>query len=202
MKKYDTQNKRRNQILDCAAKLFLEKGFDNTSVNEIVEATNISKGLVYHYFRSKDELIQEILKRNIEMATLPMQEMMYSNKKFSIKIATLLQHMAQMATHHNLAKLRVNGDMAIVEQIQKMIFEYIGPITKQLIQQGKEEGFVTKDYGENVFLAFMFSLMVYFCGIEDKVEETIEEKVEVAITLMENVLGIEEGRILAECIYE
>ncbi|MFD0684660.1 TetR/AcrR family transcriptional regulator [Actinomadura fibrosa] len=48
------------RILDAALRLFAEKGFDGTSVQGIVEAAAVTKGALYHYFDSKDDLLYEI----------------------------------------------------------------------------------------------------------------------------------------------
>ena len=47
-------------IRKTALKLFAEKGYDATSINEIAQSAGISKGLMYNYFKSKDELLQII----------------------------------------------------------------------------------------------------------------------------------------------
>jgi AcrR family transcriptional regulator len=48
------------RIVDAAVDLFSRKGFDGTSVQEVVEAARVTKGAMYHYFRSKDDLLYEI----------------------------------------------------------------------------------------------------------------------------------------------
>ena len=47
----------RIKILNAAWKLFEEKGFEETTVDEIIEATQTSKGTFYHYFKSKEDLL-------------------------------------------------------------------------------------------------------------------------------------------------
>ena len=53
---------KKDKILEEALKLFLEKGFNETSVDEITKASSISKGSFYTYFKSKEELLETILK--------------------------------------------------------------------------------------------------------------------------------------------
>ncbi len=53
---------RRQQILEAARQLFLDQGFDQASVEEIAEAAEVSKGLVYFYFRSKDEILAALVR--------------------------------------------------------------------------------------------------------------------------------------------
>jgi len=62
-------NKRRERIIDAAWKLFREKGFAETTINDILKEAQISKGTFYYYFRSKDDLLDtlsEILDREYE----------------------------------------------------------------------------------------------------------------------------------------
>jgi Bacterial regulatory proteins, tetR family len=48
---------RRSEILDQAIALFLSRGYDTTSLNDIIAEAGISKGAFYHYFPSKEALI-------------------------------------------------------------------------------------------------------------------------------------------------
>ncbi|MGA7722469.1 MAG: TetR/AcrR family transcriptional regulator [Ignavibacteriaceae bacterium] len=56
----EMREKTRENILNSALKLFAEKGFNGTSINDIANAANISKGLAYNYFESKQKLIEAI----------------------------------------------------------------------------------------------------------------------------------------------
>ena len=56
----DTTEKKQ-LIIDTAKKLFLEKGFANTSLNLIIKSAGISKGLIYYHFENKDELGIKVL---------------------------------------------------------------------------------------------------------------------------------------------
>jgi AcrR family transcriptional regulator len=47
-------------IIDSALHLFAEKGYASTSINDIAQSANISKGLMYNYFKSKEDVLQSI----------------------------------------------------------------------------------------------------------------------------------------------
>lgn len=53
--------KRREQILEAAEKLFAEKGFDRTTIDDIAEACKVAPGLIYHYFDSKTEILKALI---------------------------------------------------------------------------------------------------------------------------------------------
>lgn len=55
---------RRTQLIDTALALFAERGIEATRVSDIAEAAGVAQGLLYHYFRSKDELLAAIIARH------------------------------------------------------------------------------------------------------------------------------------------
>lgn len=59
-KKYDSQ-RTIETILEVSARLFLEKGFDRISVQDIANQAKISKGAIYHHFSSKEEIINAVM---------------------------------------------------------------------------------------------------------------------------------------------
>ncbi len=54
---------RREKILDCATVVFMEKGFRQASMSDISELAGGSKGTLYAYFQSKEELFQSCIER-------------------------------------------------------------------------------------------------------------------------------------------
>jgi TetR/AcrR family transcriptional regulator, fatty acid metabolism regulator protein len=58
----DRQADRRRQILDAAVKVFARNGFHRSRVGDIAEEAGVAYGLVYHYFKSKDELLETIFR--------------------------------------------------------------------------------------------------------------------------------------------
>ncbi|KWT57811.1 TetR family transcriptional regulator [Streptomyces albus subsp. albus] len=55
------------RLLATATRLFAERGYDRTSVQEIVEAAGVTKGALYHYFGSKDDLLHEVYGRVLRL---------------------------------------------------------------------------------------------------------------------------------------
>ncbi|MGA8252720.1 MAG: TetR/AcrR family transcriptional regulator [Mycobacterium sp.] len=55
---------RRAELLDRATALFVQHGYDNVSLNDLIAAVGVSKGAFYHWFPSKDELITALAERS------------------------------------------------------------------------------------------------------------------------------------------
>ncbi len=73
--------KPKDRILEAAIKLFAEKGFDATSVDEIARNAEINKAMIYYYFSSKEELLSSIIRKSINEFTSIIEDINLSNFK-------------------------------------------------------------------------------------------------------------------------
>jgi AcrR family transcriptional regulator len=58
--------KTRADIVVCAKKLFYEHGYDGTSFSDIVEASGLYRGNIYHYFKTKDDILKAVINQHLE----------------------------------------------------------------------------------------------------------------------------------------
>lgn len=71
----------REQIVDAASRLVHVRGFNNTSVDEILRESGVGKGNFYYYFRSKDELGFAVLERGLERISTELIEKSFNPAK-------------------------------------------------------------------------------------------------------------------------
>src|SRR5690606_9372524 len=93
---------RRSEIVDCAMRLFIERGYDGTSINQIIGRAGISKGAFYHHFESKEDLIEALAARYAEESLAAAQpvlddESLDSFSRLSAFLASLRQHKMEQA---------------------------------------------------------------------------------------------------------
>ena len=62
-------DERKNEIIDTAAALFELKGYEQCSVNDILTAIGIAKGTFYHYFKSKEEVLDAVIAKTMDQIT-------------------------------------------------------------------------------------------------------------------------------------
>ena len=94
MKKNSRNTK--GKIVSAAWKLFYEQGYDNTTVEEIVEESGTSRGSFYHYFEGKDALLSSLsylfddkyeeLGKNMDPTLSPIDKLMYMNQELFLMI--------------------------------------------------------------------------------------------------------------------
>ena len=71
MNQEERSEKSKQQILDAALKLFSHKGYGATSVRDIAEEANLSKGNVYHHFPDKETIFRALLDRYFQVMSRP-----------------------------------------------------------------------------------------------------------------------------------
>ena len=69
---------RKNEILDAAEQLFTVKGYEAATVNDILSAVNIAKGTFYYYFKSKEDVLDALVERRINMGVKMAEEIIVS----------------------------------------------------------------------------------------------------------------------------
>lgn len=90
---------RREEIVRTAKELFLERGLRDTSVNDIVGRLGIAKGTFYHYFSSKDELIELFIQEMIDGHLSEINNIIAdSSRSFSARLRLCLEKFFHMAT--------------------------------------------------------------------------------------------------------
>jgi AcrR family transcriptional regulator len=58
---------RKKEFIDIAEQLFIEKGYENTAVSDIVKKAKVAKGTFYYYFKTKEEVLNSIVDRYIDI---------------------------------------------------------------------------------------------------------------------------------------
>src|ERR1700683_4158912 len=90
----------RERILASAARLFAENGFEGSSMPAIAKAAGITAGAIYKHFKSKGELLLEVVKRSFESTPLFIQNLAPGND------ATALPRLASVYTQPELKPVR------------------------------------------------------------------------------------------------
>jgi TetR/AcrR family fatty acid metabolism transcriptional regulator len=65
---------KRRQILDAAVRVFARQGFHSTRVSDIADEAGVAYGLVYHYFKSKDEVLNELFSERWSLLLAAIEE--------------------------------------------------------------------------------------------------------------------------------
>lgn len=100
---------RRREILEAAGRCFAENGFHATSMQDFFEASGLSAGLVYRYFRSKDELIATLAGEALEQLHARVEEAFSADEPPGVEevLARLLRTIDELDAREQLARVAV-----------------------------------------------------------------------------------------------
>ncbi len=102
---------KREKIKSVAQKLFLQKGFDNVSVEEITKQAGISKGSFYTYFKSKNELLKEIALGSIDALK---DELIKNAKKLKDPVHSIKTF---LETNVHLSEMYISGILVTLREL-------------------------------------------------------------------------------------
>jgi TetR/AcrR family transcriptional regulator, cholesterol catabolism regulator len=95
----EDQAKRRKEIFQASVHLFLNKGFNETSMREIAEAAGIGKSTLYDYFRNKDDILLSFAEDELDLLTHHLAEIAKQNmgveEKFHQMLFAYMQYLAK-----------------------------------------------------------------------------------------------------------
>jgi AcrR family transcriptional regulator len=157
---------KRNEILDAAQRLIYSKGYEQMSIQDILNALQISKGAFYHYFGSKQAVLDALVARMSEQAELVLQAIVQDPQLTALeKMQGYFLASNQWKTARKdflLALLRVYYDdhNAIFRQkIQAMSIKRVAPMVAAIIRQGVAEGVFVSNYPDETGAILMNMLI-------------------------------------------
>ncbi len=144
---------RRNEILDTAQRLFTLKGYDQTSVQDVLDAVGIAKGTFYHYFSSKQELLDCLVTRMVAQTMLAVQPILDDQAlDAAAKMETMFAFFGELKTSNrrffmDLARVVYRDENAVYRQkVMTENIKWMAPIVSEMIRQGVEQGVFDTQY--------------------------------------------------------
>jgi AcrR family transcriptional regulator len=192
-------DERRVEFLDTAQELFKEKGFYATSVDDIVERMGVAKGLFYYYFKTKEELVEQIVDRLWADAVHDYEEIrdrkdlnaleklfLYSQVRGEVKVQQTY-----------LMDLYINEPYSpLVLKMTERGTEVLVPILGDIIAQGVEEGFFDTEYPLEA-AEFLVRGATALLKLDTGDPEQVMRAFVMSLDLWERVLGAERGTFMA-----
>jgi AcrR family transcriptional regulator len=138
---------RREDILSAAQELFSKEGYQNTSVESIVQRAGIAKGSFYNYFKSKDEVMDAVLQRMAEDILANVKEVLLDRKHTpKQRIHKYLDFSFGLAVQRDksLTAIITSDEMINLKEMYENVLnrsvKLIIPTFQQLLEEGRERG--------------------------------------------------------------
>lgn len=144
----EEQAKRRHEIFHQVVNIFLKKGFQETSMQEIAEAAGLGKSTLYDYFKTKDEILVYYFEDHLNDLTEDAQKIAMQNSSADKRLRQIMEmYLEYMQANKNLfMKITMETQRLKVEsqkQIQEKRHAY-QDLIRVLIDEGIREGVFRK----------------------------------------------------------
>lgn len=200
MKNTHKAEARKNEILDIAESLFIRKGYEHTTINDVLEVSGIAKGSLYYYFKSKEDVLDGIIKRRGDeyvgaaQAVAKADEHGAPEKLLYVMLSLQPQDERQKLLTEDLEKSS-NGQM-FLKSLTDIIIR-LAPIVQEIIEQGIAEGVFATPFPRESAEILLAAAHALFDN--DELSWTQEEQAQKATALIiatERTLGAAEGSLL------
>ena len=197
------KDQRRSAILNAARKLFFEKGFRYVTVENIARKAELSKGSIYLYFRSKEEIYTQILLNDIDKFNKK-SSLIFQNGKSAAELVMdfAFTYVDFFLNDRELFRIMMTfmlhtEDMNLAETVNQHIIEVTNntvKIIETILQQGIEKGEFPSDINLRLSRNAMWGLLNgiislhLFTGKEAHKEERIRSAVKASFDIFINGL--------------
>ena len=197
MKTIKDGEERRKEILLTARKLFVQKGYDQTSINDILKIVDIAKGTFYYYFSSKEEVLQAII-MDIVYEGAARAEQILQDTSIPLLNRIVMAVMAQAPEFEDANKLAEElhkvDNAKLEQQYRKTMLKKMTSVLEGAVKEAQEQGIIHTDFPkECIESMLLMGHMMFECDTFMWKAEEYQVKVQAFLCNAERMFGAKEG---------
>lgn len=190
---------RKREILGVARELFIKKGYDQTSVNDILKIVDIAKGTFYYYFASKEAVLEAIILDIVEEGARR-AETILKDKSIPLVNRIMMAIMAQAPEFEGSEEIR--EEMHKVENTKlerlylKAMLVRMAPLLQEPVTEGMDRGIFHTEYPtECIESILLLGHMMFDCDVFEWEMKEYPKKIQAFLCNIEKMLGTKEGEL-------
>ncbi|WP_110956063.1 TetR/AcrR family transcriptional regulator [Anaerosinus massiliensis] len=188
-----------NEILDTADHLFFTKGYQTTTISDIAKKMKVAQGMLYYYFKSKEEILETLLDRHASSLISEIQNIISLNNSPSEKISLTISNVLRKASYKDgllLNMLYDDQNLHLKVKLFRQLEITLSPWLLKIV----EEGIASRTfYIEHPPTAVIYILVIIEFLSEALYNKTAADflpfRLKMAEVLIEKALGAQEDTI-------
>ena len=181
--------RRKQELLQIAYRMFISRGYENTSVDEIIAEADIAKGTYYYYFETKEQMLEEVIGMMIDQEMETASRILQAEIPVPQKIIGMISSLRPTQEESPIEGALMQPENIVMhEKIRKKIVEMAVPLLSKVVEEGIAQGiFACDNIAERVRMLLVISSSTFDEGC------FTERDIEVFIDMTEKLLGAESG---------
>ena len=151
--------KTREKLIEVARQLFVHKGLENTTMNDIANASEKGRRTIYTYFRNKKEIYNAVLENESDKMVAGMKEIVNSDLDPATKLSRFLilrlEHGTLISSPYSVIKSLFKLDLRRMERMRRMVIDKESILLNSILEEGISKGVFNR---ERAMLAGSFIL--------------------------------------------
>ena len=147
------------KILDTAERLFIQKGYEKTSLQDIIRETDLSKGAIYHHFTSKEEIFysvcERIGQRNAEVLSSVRDDPSLNGLEKLRRIFKVSLQPERQAKMFSMMPYLLDNAKFLTAEMQNIFSEVVPEFMEPILRQGIADGSIHTDHPKEMAEAMM-----------------------------------------------
>ena len=193
-----TAKERKNEILDVAEELFAQKGYDNSSTNDIIAKIGIARGTLYHHFGSKEEILDALVDRMTQEGIYRAGTIVEDKNLPILKRLTGVLYCLRVesgARDEIIDQMHKPQNALLHQKMQERLINGVVPLIAQLITEGNKSGIFKTRYPEEAAEMIMIYGNTAFDDNENLTPGQKKKKGKAFIYNIEKMIGAREGSL-------
>jgi len=180
---------RKQELIDTAERLFLEKGYEQTTVADIVREIEVAQGTFYYYFSSKEEILEAIIEKDITALEEDVRQIMSrEDANAAIKLNAVVNSIIGISTSRReiMDYLHEESNAVMHEKMERHTIERLVPLMTRVVAEGAHAGIFDVQYPTESVEFLLASLVYFFHHPEIFADPMRREKM---LSSLETILG-------------
>jgi AcrR family transcriptional regulator len=180
---------RKQELIDTAERLFLEKGYEQTTVADIVREIEVAQGTFYYYFSSKEKILEAIIEKDITALEEDVRQIMSrEDANAAIKLNAVVNSIIGISTSRReiMNYLHEESNAVMHEKMERHTIERLVPLMTRVIAEGTHAGIFDVQYPTESVEFLLASLVYFFHHPEVFADPMRREKMQ---SSLETILG-------------
>lgn len=183
---------RKKELMKTAYELFITKGYENTSVDEIIAKAGIAKGTYYYHFESKEQMLEEIINMMIDECVARAEQVVNSDLNTEEKLVYTILALRVMPEEQSMQDvIHTKENIVLHKKTNDRIIDEAVPLLSSIVREAIKEGLFKNDDNieERVRMTLILSNEMFdHCEVNSAT-------ISVFIETLESIYGAKKGSL-------